>query len=245
MHGRGRPDQRAQGIRRPWSRSRTSACDIKDHEFVVLVGPSGCGKSTTLRMIAGLEDISGGTIAIGGRVVNRLQPKDRDIAMVFQNYALYQHMSVRDNLAFGLRNRQRRRRRDRRRRAPRCQDSCRSSRCSIAARASSRAASSSASRSGAASCATPRCSCSTSRCRTSTRSCARRCALELKELRLRVPTTSVFVTHDQVEAMTLGDRIVVMKDGVMQQVGTSARALSSAGQPVRGELHRLAGDEFP
>ena len=78
---------------------------IKDREFVVLVGPSGCGKSTTLRMIAGLEEISAGTIAIGGRVVNHLQPKDRDIAMVFQNYALYRHMSVRDNLAFGLRNR--------------------------------------------------------------------------------------------------------------------------------------------
>src|SRR5262249_41623609 len=78
---------------------------IADEEFVVLVGPSGCGKSTTLRMVAGLEDITGGTIAIGGRVVNKLQPKDRDIAMVFQNYALYQHMSVYDNLAFGLRNR--------------------------------------------------------------------------------------------------------------------------------------------
>src|SRR5436305_12994785 len=78
---------------------------INDREFVVLVGPSGCGKSTTLRMIAGLEDISGGTIAIGGRIVNHLQPKDRDIAMVFQTYALYPHMSVRDNLSFGLRNR--------------------------------------------------------------------------------------------------------------------------------------------
>src|SRR6187399_3386903 len=78
--------------------------EIKDREFVVLVGPSGCGKSTTLRMIAGLEDISGGKILIGGRVVNHLPPRDRDIAMVFQNYALYQHMSVRDNLAFGLRN---------------------------------------------------------------------------------------------------------------------------------------------
>ena len=79
--------------------------EIRDEEFVVLVGPSGCGKSTTLRMIAGLEDITGGTIAIGERVVNHLPPKDRDIAMVFQNYALYQHMSVYDNLAFGLRNR--------------------------------------------------------------------------------------------------------------------------------------------
>src|SRR4029078_2382189 len=78
---------------------------INDREFVVLVGPSGCGKSTSRRMIAGLEEISGGTIEIGGRVVNHLQPKDRDIAMVFQNYALYRHMSVRDNLAFGLRNR--------------------------------------------------------------------------------------------------------------------------------------------
>src|SRR4029077_5986831 len=79
--------------------------EVKEGEFMVLVGPSGCGKSTALRMIAGLEEISGGTIAIGGRVVNDLQPKDRDIAMVFQNYALYQHMSVRDNLGFGLRNR--------------------------------------------------------------------------------------------------------------------------------------------
>src|SRR5207302_6044808 len=78
---------------------------IKDREFVWLVGPSVCGKSRTLRMIAGLEEISSGTIAIGGRVVNHLQPKDRDIAMVFQNYALYPHMSVRDNLSFGLRNR--------------------------------------------------------------------------------------------------------------------------------------------
>ena len=78
---------------------------IADQEFVVLVGPSGCGKSTTLRMVAGLEEITEGIVAIGGRVVNELPPKDRDIAMVFQNYALYQHMSVRDNLAFGLRNR--------------------------------------------------------------------------------------------------------------------------------------------
>src|SRR5215217_7829805 len=76
--------------------------DIADHEFVVLVGPSGCGKSTTLRMIAGLEEISGGEIAIGGTVVNDIPPRDRDIAMVFQNYALYPHMSVYDNMAFGL-----------------------------------------------------------------------------------------------------------------------------------------------
>src|SRR5437763_15675429 len=78
---------------------------IRDQEFVVLVGPSGCGKSTTLRLVAGLEEVTSGTIRIGERVVNRLPPKDRDIAMVFQNYALYQHMTVYDNLAFGLRNR--------------------------------------------------------------------------------------------------------------------------------------------
>src|SRR5258708_16462379 len=78
--------------------------EIADKEFVALVGPSGCGKSTTLRMIAGLEDISSGDIRIGSRVVNHLPPRDRDVAMVFQNYALYQHMSVYDNLAFGLRN---------------------------------------------------------------------------------------------------------------------------------------------
>ena len=76
--------------------------DIKDKEFVVFVGPSGCGKSTTLRMIAGLEDISSGNLSIGGRVVNNLTPKERDIAMVFQNYALYPHMTVKENMAFGL-----------------------------------------------------------------------------------------------------------------------------------------------
>ena len=79
--------------------------DIADHEFVVLVGPSGCGKSTTLRMIAGLETVSGGEVSIGGKVVNEMEPADRDIAMVFQNYALYPHMSVYDNMAYGLRNR--------------------------------------------------------------------------------------------------------------------------------------------
>ena len=83
---------------------RSIDLDIPNNEFVVLVGPSGCGKSTTLRMIAGLEDISSGDIRIGGQVVNHLPPRDRDVAMVFQNYALYQHMSVYDNLAFGLRN---------------------------------------------------------------------------------------------------------------------------------------------
>jgi ABC-type sugar transport system ATPase subunit len=124
--------------------------EIADKEFVALVGPSGCGKSTTLRMIAGLEDITSGDIRIGDRLVNNLPPRDRDIAMVFQNYALYQHMSVYDNLAFGLRNKK-------------------------TAEAEIKADSSSASRSAAASCATRRCSCSTSRYRTWMPSCAPRC----------------------------------------------------------------------
>ena len=192
---------------------------IADHEFVVLVGPSGCGKSTTLRMIAGLEDITGGTIAIGDRVVNGLQPKDRDIAMVFQNYALYQHMSVYDNLAFGLRNR-------------------RVAEATIDAAVR-----------GAAKTLSiepllerrPRQLSGGQQQRVALGRCIVRnpkvflfdeplsnldaqlraqMRLEIKELRQRVPTTSVFVTHDQVEAMTLGDRIVVMKDGLMQQVGS-------------------------
>ena len=192
---------------------------IADHEFVVLVGPSGCGKSTTLRMVAGLEDISSGTIAIGNRIVNGLQPKDRDIAMVFQNYALYQHMSVYDNLAFGLRNRR------------------------------AKEADIDAAVRGAAKILSiepllerrPRQLSGGQQQRVALGRCIVRnpkvflfdeplsnldaqlraqMRLELKELRLRVPTTSVFVTHDQVEAMTLGDRIVVMKDGLVQQVGS-------------------------
>ena len=147
--------------------------DVAHGEFMVLLGPSGCGKSTTLRMIAGLEAISSGELAIDGRVVNEVPAKDRDIAMVFQSYALYPHMTVRDNLAFGLR-----RRGDRR--APRSRaawtsvgddaGACR--RCSTASRTRSRAGSASAWRSAARSCAIRRSSCSTSRCPTSTRRCA-------------------------------------------------------------------------
>src|SRR6266545_670317 len=193
--------------------------DIKDREFVVLVGPSGCGKSTTLRMIAGLEEISGGTIAIGGRVVNHLQPKDRDIAMVFQNYALYQHMSVRDNLAFGLRNR----------RVPKTEIAAAVGRAArilsiepLLDRRPYQLSGGQQQRVALGRCIVrnPKVflfdeplSNLDAKLRTQMR-------IEIKRLRERVPTTSVFVTHDQVEAMTLGDRIVVMKDGVVQQVGT-------------------------
>src|SRR5882757_8846226 len=192
---------------------------IADHEFVVLVGPSGCGKSTTLRMIAGLEDITGGTIAIGDKIVNRLQPKDRDIAMVFQNYALYQHMSVYDNLAFGLRNRK-----------------VAETQIDAAVRSAAKVLSIEPLLERR-----PRQLSGGQQQRVALGRCIVRnpkvflfdeplsnldaqlraqMRLEIKRLRSRVPTTSVFVTHDQVEAMTLGDRIVVMKDGLVHQVGS-------------------------
>ena len=192
---------------------------IADHEFVVLVGPSGCGKSTTLRMVAGLEEISAGTIAIGKRVVNGLQPKDRDIAMVFQNYALYQHMSVYDNLAFGLRNRRAKEsdidaavRRaakilsieqllDRR---PRQLSGGQQQRVAL----------------GRCIVRNPKVFLFDEPLSNLDAQLRAQMRLEIKELRQRVPTTSLFVTHDQVEAMTLGDRIVVMKDGLVQQVGS-------------------------
>jgi ABC-type sugar transport system ATPase subunit len=127
--------------------------EVGDGELMVLVGPSGCGKSTVLRMLAGLEEVSAGTIAIDGRVVNRVPPKDRDIAMVFQNYALYPHMSVYENLAFSLRRRR-------------------------VARA------------------------------------------EIQRLQHELGTTTMYVTHDQVEAMTMGDRVAVMRDGRLVQLDT-------------------------
>jgi multiple sugar transport system ATP-binding protein len=193
--------------------------EIKDREFVVLVGPSGCGKSTTLRMIAGLEDITSGTIAIGGRVVNHLQPKDRDVAMVFQNYALYPHMNVRDNLAFGLRNR----------RVPAPEIAAAIARAarilSIEPLLDRRPRQLSGGQQqrvalGRAMVRNPKVFLFDEPLSNLDAQLRAQMRLELKELRLRVPTTSVFVTHDQVEAMTLGDRIVVMKDGFVQQVGT-------------------------
>ena len=179
--------------------------EIADGEFVVIVGPSGCGKSTLLRMVAGLEEITGGEIAIGGRVVNDLEPKDRDIAMVFQNYALYPHMSVFDNMAYGLKIAQgaeatRSRRASTRR--PRSSSSAHAARAQ-AARALRRPAP--ARRDGPRDRARAgRCSCSTSRCPTSTPSCACRRGSRSRSCTASCGTTSLFVTHDQVEAMTLG-----------------------------------------
>ncbi len=192
---------------------------IADEEFVVLVGPSGCGKSTLLRMIAGLEQISGGEIAIGGAVVNNLPPKDRDIAMVFQNYALYPHMTVRDNMAFSLKLR-------------RADNATIESRVKQAADILGL---------GALLERYPRQLSGGQRQRVAMgRAIVRdpqvflfdeplsnldaklrvQMRVEIKALHQRLRTTSVYVTHDQVEAMTMADRIVVMHDGRVEQIGT-------------------------
>ena len=190
---------------------------IEDREFMVLVGPSGCGKSTTLRMIAGLEEISAGTIRIDGRVINAVAPKDRDIAMVFQNYALYPHMSVRDNMAFGLKLRrfppaeidQRVREAaallgiepllDRK---PKALSGGQRQRVAV----------------GRAIVRKPKVflfdeplSNLDAKLRVTTRT-------EISKLHARLGATMIYVTHDQVEAMTMGDRICVMKDGNIMQV---------------------------
>jgi multiple sugar transport system ATP-binding protein len=201
---------------------------IGDAEFVVLVGPSGCGKTTTLRMVAGLEEISAGTISIGERVVNDVPPKDRDIAMVFQNYALYPHMSVYNNMAFGLKLRKFPKAEIKARvdeaarilgieklleRKPKALSGGQRQRVAV----------------GRAIVRQPKAflfdeplSNLDAKLRVEMRS-------ELKKLHRRLNTTTIYVTHDQEEAMTLGDRVVVMKDGIIQQV---AAPLTIYNQPV-------------
>lgn len=192
--------------------------DIKDGEFIVLVGPSGCGKSTLLRMVAGLETISEGQVSIGGRVVNEVEPADRDIAMVFQNYALYPHMSVYDNMAYGLRNRK----------TPKAEIEAR---VAEAARMlelepylqrKPRALSGGQRQRVAMGRAIVRkpsvflfdepLSNLDAKLRVSMRG-------EIRRLQRRVNTTSIYVTHDQLEAMTLADRLVVLNRGEIEQVG--------------------------
>ncbi len=197
---------------------RGCSLEIADGEFLVLVGPSGCGKSTLLRMIAGLEEISSGKIRIGDRVVNDVAPKDRDIAMVFQNYALYPHKSARANLEFALKLRGiPKDERDRRiaeaarqlgieellDRRPGQMSGGQQQRVALGRALV---------RNPAAFLFDEPLSNLDAKLRHKTRG-------ELKELHRRVATTSVYVTHDQEEAMTLGDRVVVMKDGLIQQVG--------------------------
>jgi len=190
---------------------------VEDREFMVLVGPSGCGKSTTLRMIAGLEEINQGTVTIDGRVVNDVPPKDRDIAMVFQNYALYPHMSVYDNLAFGLKLRK----------FPKAEIAARVREASAllgldAYLQRKPKALSGGQRQrvavGRAIVRQPKVflfdeplSNLDAKMRVSMRT-------EISKLHARLGATMIYVTHDQVEAMTMGDRICVMKDGIVMQV---------------------------
>ncbi len=199
--------------------------DIPDGQFVVLVGPSGCGKSTTLRMIAGLEEVTKGRIQIGGRDVTQVHPKDRDIAMVFQNYALYPHMTVERNMSFALRLRKVPRDEIQRRvteaagilgieellhRKPRQLSGGQRQRVAVGRAIV---------REPAAFLFDEPLSNLDAKLRTSTRA-------ELKALHRRLKTTTVYVTHDQEEAMTLGDRVVVLKDGVIQQSGTPFEVFS-------------------
>src|SRR5579863_156510 len=192
--------------------------DIGDDEFVVLVGPSGCGKSTLLRMIAGLEHISDGEIAIGGRVVNALPPKERDIAMVFQNYALYPHMTVCDNMAFSLKLRKAERSTIEKRvreaaeilgllpyldRYPRQLSGGQRQRVAM----------------GRAIVRDPQVFLFDEPLSNLDAKLRVQMRTEIKELHQRLKTTTVYVTHDQIEAMTMADKIVVLHDGVVEQIG--------------------------
>jgi multiple sugar transport system ATP-binding protein len=192
---------------------------VRDAEFLVLVGPSGCGKTTALRMIAGLEEITEGRLMIGDRVVNNLAPVQRDVAMVFQSYALYPHMTVYDNLAFGLRNKKVPRKEiDRRvneaagildlgpllKRKPKQLSGGQRQRVALGRAIV---------REPAAFLMDEPLSNLDAKLRVATRA-------EILKLHQRVGTTTVYVTHDQVEAMTMGDRIAVMSEGVLQQVGS-------------------------
>src|ERR1700710_2614424 len=192
--------------------------DIADHEFVVLVGPSGCGKSTTLRMIAGLEEITSGEIWIDGEVVNDVPPRDRDIAMVFQNYALYPHMSVFDNMAFGLKLRKFPKDEIKRRvdeaarmldlvplleRKPKALSGGQRQRVAM----------------GRAIVRNPKVFLFDEPLSNLDAKLRVQMRTEIKKVHQLVPTTTVYVTHDQVEAMTLADRVVVMNGGIIEQVG--------------------------
>ena len=216
--------------------------DIDDGEFMVLVGPSGCGKSTSLRMLAGLEEINAGSIWIGERDVTDLPPKDRDIAMVFQNYALYPHMTVGDNMGFALKmagvpktERQQRVQEaahllgleDFLNRKPKALSGGQRQRVAM----------------GRAIVRSPQVflmdeplSNLDAKLRVSTRT-------QIAALQTRLGVTTVYVTHDQVEAMTMGDRVAVLKDGLLQAVRHPAEVVRRATQPVRRRLHRLACHE--
>src|SRR5437870_1766396 len=192
---------------------------IRDKEFVVLVGPSGCGKSTTLRMVAGLEEITAGEITIGDRIVNDLPPKDRDIAMVFQNYALYPHMSVYDNMAFGLKMRKFAKPDI----AKRVQDAAEILGIQgLLARKPRQLSGGQRQRvaMGRAIVRHPQVFLFDEPLSNLDAKLRVQMRAEIRKLHLQLGATSIYVTHDQVEAMTMADRIVVMNKGEIEQVGS-------------------------
>ena len=200
--------------------------EIHDQEFVVLVGPSGCGKTTTLRMVAGLESITSGNISIDEKVVNELAPMDRDIAMVFQNYALYPHMSVYDNMAFGLKMRKF----DKPEIAKRVQEAAEILGIQELLKRKPRQLSGGQRQRvalGRAIVRHPRVFLFDEPLSNLDAKLRVQMRVELKKLHERLGTTAIYVTHDQVEAMTLGDRVVVMRDGRVQQVGDPMELYSS------------------
>lgn len=230
--------------------------EVKDREFIVFVGPSGCGKSTTLRMIAGLEEISCGDVLIGDRRVNDVPPKDRDIAMVFQNYALYPHMSVFDNMAFGLKLRKTPKDEIRRRvmeaaeilgitqyleRKPKALSGGQRQRVAV----------------GRAIVRHPSVFLFDEPLSNLDAKMRVQMRAEITKLHRQLKATMIYVTHDQVEAMTMGERIVVMKDGVVQQVASPLEIYNQPanlfvagflGSPpmnfLKGSLHPVRGDCF-
>jgi multiple sugar transport system ATP-binding protein len=225
--------------------------DVAHNEFVVLVGPSGCGKSTTLRMVAGLEEISGGTISIGERVVNALPPRARNISMVFQSYALYPHMNVRENLGFGLKIAKQPEAEIRRRvdeaaeilglgdymdRLPQHLSGGQRQRVAM----------------GRAIVRNPDVFLFDEPLSNLDAKLRGQMRVEIKKLHQRVQTTVIYVTHDQVEAMTLADRIVVMRDGHVEQVGTPSEVFDTPanvfvagfiGSPPMNQLEAVVASE--
>ncbi len=216
--------------------------DVREGEFMVLVGPSGCGKTTALRMVAGLEDISSGTLRIAGKPVNDVPPKDRDIAMVFQNYALYPHMSVADNIGFALQLRK----------MPKAEIAAKVKETAeilgltewldrkpgqLSGGQRQRVAMGRAIvREPAVFLMDEPLSNLDAKLRVQMRA-------EVQRIQRRINVATMYVTHDQVEAMTMGDRVAVMRSGRAAAVRSPAGAVRPAGQPVRRGVHRLAGDE--
>ena len=228
--------------------------DIVDGEFVTLVGPSGCGKSTLLRMIAGLEGISRGEIAIGERVVNRVAPKERDIAMVFQNYALYPHMTVAENMAFSLKLKN----------APKAESEARVQRAAeilgltpLLARYPRQLSGGQRQRvaMGRAIVRDPQVFLFDEPLSNLDAKLRVQMRAEIKELHQRLKTTTIYVTHDQIEAMTMADKIVVMHDGIVEQIGKpldlydrpgNLFVASFIGSPAMNQLRgEIGGDGAP